>query len=182
MGLGKTLEALAILVSLSQTKRHTALVIVPMSLLSLWESEIKKHVQLEDFTVLRIDTGKQALEYSWNEFQTFNIVLTTKSLLYNQVESYRTALRKPSAKSIPKKGWSFLGIMDLNLSSEIRPWPWAVLDEAHDIRNDKNKISPALCQHIEAHKKLALTGTRIPNDPRDFFALLILLPRRRALA
>ena len=146
--------------------------IVPTSLLSLWENEIKKHVQLEDFTVLRVDTGKQALEYSWDEFQTFNIIVTTKALIYNQIESYRTALSKSSAKLIPRKGWSFLGIMNLNLPSEIRPWSCAVLDEAHDIRNDKNKMSSALCLYIKAHKKLALTGTPIQNDPRDLFALL----------
>ena len=172
MGLGKTLEALAFIVSLCETRRHTALIIAPTSLLSLWESEIVKHIQLEGFTVLRINTGKQALEYSWNEFQNFNIVLTTKMVIYNQIESYRTALRKSSTKLIPKKGWSFLGVIDLKLPSEIKRWPCAVLDEAHDIRNDKNKISSALCQYIKAQKKLALTGTPIQNDPRDLFALL----------
>lgn len=172
MGLSKPLEALAFIVSLCQTKRHTALVIAPTSLLSLWESEIAKHIQLEDLTVLRINTGKQTLEYSCYDFQNFNIVLTTKTIICNQIELYRTALRRSSTKLIPRKGWSFLGVIDLKLPSEIKRWPCAVLDEAHDIRNDKNKILSAPCQYIKAQKKLALTGTPIQNDPWDLFALL----------
>jgi SNF2 family DNA or RNA helicase len=148
MGLGKTIQVSAFLHGLFHSQLiDTALLIMPLSLMSNWESELavwcpKKRVrQFHGAAATREKALSEVLSKS-------GIVLTT----------YETA--QSAFKS-------------LSMSSEDEPLKWDViiLDEGHKIKDPSKKTSKAIAT-FQARSKFILSGTPILNNLKELWALL----------
>ncbi|KAB5572425.1 helicase-like protein [Coniochaeta sp. 2T2.1] len=139
MGLGKTLQIISLILTGGPGQ---TLIIAPVSVMSNWEQQIKRHVLPENAPKVLIYHG--AARASAN-LADYDVV----------VSSYGTL-----ASEGPKK----VGIFNVD-------WRRVVLDEGHTIRNAKTKAAIAACT-LKAQSRWELTGTPIVNNVRDIHSLV----------
>lgn len=137
MGLGKTLQALAFIQSLvNDDDKTTVLVVVPRSLIFNWELEAKKFCpELKILVYSGIDRRKKT-----DPFHDYHIVLTTYSLVRNDIEVLREF-----------------------------HFDYVILDESQAIKNPASLISKAV-KLLKAKNRLIMTGTPIENNTFDLYA------------
>lgn len=78
MGLGKTIQALALMVARKSTDRacKTTLIVCPVALLKQWESEINSKLKASHaLKVYTLHSEKRHIE--WSKLRTYDVVLTT---------------------------------------------------------------------------------------------------------
>ncbi|OAL43119.1 hypothetical protein IQ07DRAFT_593302 [Pyrenochaeta sp. DS3sAY3a] len=161
MGLGKTLSMIALIASDKDINPETSpaiseesgtrslnstLVIVPLSLLAVWETELQSHVH----------GGKMTWQYHHRESKFRlrsgtpppDIVFTT----------YQTVEREQRKKTM----------MSDSLCSF--KWKRIILDEAHIIRNHNTATARAISA-LRATSRWAMSGTPIQNNLTDFLGL-----------
>ena len=169
MGLGKTIEILALLASTKQEAQHfqahrvqdintqsrhflcqtrATLLVVPLSTVQNWESQIREHVKPGTFHS-HIYHGPNRATTAY-ELTKYDVVITT----------YGTV-----ASEALKAGQSFDGPLYQT------KWFRIVLDEAHTIREAKAKQSQAI-YNLWATRHWAVTGTPIQNRIEDLGSLL----------
>lgn len=147
MGLGKTLQSIALIAHLIHDKKLSGqhLVVVPLSVMFNWINEFKKFCPV--IKVRRIhstDAGEQQklIKIMRDEKQT-EVVITT----YDTIKSgMRTAFR------------------DIN-------WRTVILDEGHRIKNEDSDTSQT-CGALRARFKLILTGTPVQNNLHEAWVML----------
>ncbi|KAL1918032.1 uncharacterized protein VTP21DRAFT_3298 [Calcarisporiella thermophila] len=164
MGLGKTLQIIALIVSDPTGKNlvqnpvasdpsysKTTLVVVPLSVIGNWVTQFASHVSPEyEFKGYvyhgpdRNDDPKFLMQHDY--------VITTYSTL--------------SQDDIPKgKGKAKVrGLFGVK-------WRRVVLDEGHLIKNHSTKTAQA-CTALSAERRIILTGTPIQNSLNDLYSML----------
>lgn len=137
MGLGKTLQALTFIQSLvNDNQKTTVLVVVPRSLVFNWELEAKKFCpELEMLVYSGIDRRKKT-----EPFNDYHIVLTTYSLVRNDIETLRNF-----------------------------HFDYVILDESQAIKNPTSLVSKAV-KLLKTTNRLIMTGTPIENNTFDLYA------------
>ncbi|KAG7842720.1 hypothetical protein KL941_005096 [Ogataea angusta] len=169
MGLGKTITTLALILSCHQDKSYTqprrrdryayrtTLVIVPMALLSQWESEFAKangNTQKKCFIYYGSETlGDLSLLLCENPTAPI-MILTT----YGTVQS--------EAARITKTG-NRIGLFSVTFFR-------IIIDEGHNIRNRSAKTTKAV-NSLMSSRKWVLTGTPIVNRLDDLYSLFVFL-------
>ncbi|GMT48138.1 MAG: hypothetical protein IEMM0007_1704 [bacterium] len=142
MGLGKTIQVLAFLTLLKQKKAGCSLLIVPASLLSNWQNEIKRFAPSLNFLIahpgVNPESRKILKEDSFSN--NYDLVITTYAL----IQKY-----------------------DSLKSSD---WYYVILDEAQAIKNPGTKQSRAVKQ-LKSFNRIILTGTPIENRLSDLWSL-----------
>ncbi|PSN61328.1 hypothetical protein BS50DRAFT_504751 [Corynespora cassiicola Philippines] len=161
MGLGKTLSMIALVASdqdendksayipehkAHPNELHSTLIVVPLSLLSVWENQLKTHTHARRVTWFN-HHGKQRLQLS-RATSAPDIVFTT----YQTVES-------ESRNKTLKAGSVFSYF-----------WRRIILDEAHIIRNHKTSTARAISS-LSAWSRWAISGTPVQNELTDFLGL-----------
>ena len=168
MGLGKTIEALALMASTSQeakdfgdikpdrdlggdsilTHSKATLLISPLSAVKNWEDQVHEHTKKGSFKIC-VYHGSNRTQNAW-ELAKSDIVITT----------YGTVASEISGRSA--KG----------SSSPMRQIKWfrIILDEAHTIREGRAAQSQAIFS-LSAARRWCLTGTPIQNRIDDLGAL-----------
>ena len=169
MGLGKTIEALALIVSTKNqaldfsnqqlgrpdpnnpdwiSNAKSTLLITPLSTIKNWEDQIAEHVRPGDLTYC-VYHGSNRIDDPL-ELAEFDVVLTT----------YGTVAADMSNKSSRDR------------LSPIRQLKWfrIVLDEAHTIREQRALQSQAIYS-LSASRRWCLTGTPIQNRMEDLGSL-----------
>lgn len=147
MGLGKTIQVSSFLHGLFGSHLiDTALLIMPLSLMSNWESELakwcpKKRVRLFHGTSTNREKALAEIR------EKSGIILTT----------YETAQ-------------SAFQTLSLDGESPIS-WDVIVLDEGHKIKDPTKKTSKAIAT-FQARSKFILSGTPILNNLKELWALL----------
>ena len=137
MGLGKTLQVLTFIQSLvNNNKDTTVLVVVPRSLVFNWQNEAKKFTP--ELTILEYSGG--AREKNNAEFKNHHIVLTTYSLVRNDIEVL--------------KSFKF---------------DYVILDESQAIKNPTSLISKAV-KLLSTDNRLIMTGTPVENNTFDLYS------------
>jgi hypothetical protein len=86
MGLGKTIQALALMVARKSTDRacKTTLIVCPVALLKQWESEISTKIKVgQALRVYTLHSEKRHID--WSKLRTYDVVLTTFGTLGTEV-------------------------------------------------------------------------------------------------
>jgi SNF2 family DNA or RNA helicase len=148
MGLGKTVQVLALLESRRQARHDdpspthprpgASLAVVPKSLIFNWQNEAARftpEMRVLDYTGTRRKELFDAIE-------EHDLVLTTYGTLLRDITALRTL-----------------------------KFDYAILDEAQAIKNHKSATAKA-CRLLQAQHRLALTGTPIENHVGDLMSLL----------
>jgi SWI/SNF-related matrix-associated actin-dependent regulator of chromatin subfamily A3 len=158
MGLGKTMQMISLLLADRELEvprknavSNTTLILAPLSVMSNWSSQIKRHVkEAHGLKVLTYHGAKKA-SIGPKNIGDWDVVVTT----YDTV-------RAEHKKNNGKKAQS--GIASIH-------WRRIVLDEGHNIRNPASKTATAVYE-LEAQSRWALSGTPIVNSLKDLFSLV----------
>lgn len=135
MGLGKTLQTITLLSAIYPKEKQVSLIVMPKSLLFNWENELKKfNPNISCYTYYE---NKRNLE----EAQKYNLILTTYTVLRNEVERFR------------------------NIS-----FNYVILDESQNIKNINSQSAKAVMS-LKAKNRLALSGTPIENNLSELYSL-----------
>ncbi|KNE69868.1 hypothetical protein AMAG_14715 [Allomyces macrogynus ATCC 38327] len=146
MGLGKTIEMLALIHANPAKKRSRAtLVVVPMSLLGQWESELNAGSLPNTLHVVSYYGQGRALQL---HAKLPTVVVTTYGIV--QTEFDRAPTESPLFS---------------------RVWHRVILDEAQHIKSHTTQTAKACCA-IQAPHRWLLTGTPIVNHLDDLYSLV----------
>jgi non-specific serine/threonine protein kinase len=144
MGLGKTMQVLALLLVLRKTgySNGPSLLVAPASLLANWTSEIERFAPTLKAIVAHpsVLSTKEIQMMDPDSLKETDLVIT----------SYGTLVRVPELLKID--------------------WQLAVLDEAQAIKNATAKQSRAVKQ-LQARARIALTGTPVENRLGDLWSI-----------
>lgn len=160
MGLGKTLTVLAVCEMDEGGGAAPTLIIGPQVLLDRWHDEIQSKIARE--RVVLVYHGPKRKELL-PRMSRANYVLTT----YGTLTSEARALPNLPEQPLPMPTSS---IFDVSFRR-------VVLDEAHEIRNDKTKISIAVTD-LRSDMRWCVTGTPLQNSYQDLFSLFRFLRLR----
>ncbi|KAI8960796.1 SNF2 family N-terminal domain-containing protein [Daldinia sp. FL1419] len=155
MGLGKTIQALALILAhpSRDRSRKTTLIIAPLSLLKQWEREILSKVKPAHRLKTIILHGQAKHAMTVPVLLTYDVVLTT----YGTVTSEHKALKDKRKKPV---------ILGHNAI-----FHRVILDEAHSIKNRRAKSSVAVSK-IKSTYRLCMTGTPFMNNAEEIFPLI----------
>jgi len=147
MGLGKTIQVIALLLLMKREggKAGPALLVLPASLLSNWESEIKKFAPALTFQFAHPSGAssedlKKAAADPEAILSTVDVVLTTYGMVSRQ---------------------QWLSMVN---------WSLVVLDEAQAIKNPSARQTRAVKQ-LKVQARIVLTGTPVENRLTDLWSI-----------
>lgn len=175
MGLGKTISTLSLINSVPLDMRlsfeeessnryasNSSLIVVPMSLLSQWQSEFEKANNNPNHRCIVYygDQTVKDLKPLLCQHRNKNIpivVLTTYGTILK--EYIKALLRKDSSGTLPKTGIYSVKFFRV------------ILDEGHTIRNRSAKTTKAIYE-ISLSRKWVLTGTPVINRLDDLYSIV----------
>lgn len=138
MGLGKTLQASAIVASdiaercdCNNGKSPLSLIICPSTLVGHWAYEIEKFIDESVIVTLQYVGSVQERALLQGQFNKCNVIITSYDVIRKDID--------------------YLGKL---------AWNYCILDEGHIIKNPKSKITCAVKQ-LKAEHRLILSGTPI---------------------
>ncbi|EKG14829.1 SNF2-related protein [Macrophomina phaseolina MS6] len=160
MGLGKTVQIISLIMAdraLNQSDQNSeaTLILAPLSVMSNWSSQIKRHVKPQHELRVLIYHGTRKKPIDPKEIRNYDVVITT----------YETAMAEFWAKhcknnqTVPRQN----GLFSVH-------WRRVVLDEGHNIRNPASKKAVAAV-NLMARSRWVLTGTPIINTLKDLYSL-----------
>ncbi|MFH1083575.1 MAG: DEAD/DEAH box helicase [Pseudomonadota bacterium] len=148
MGLGKTIQLLAFLNIIRSGSKESgrpnkaSLLVIPASLISNWDNEIKRFSPAVKYYVAHPagDLKKNGAYEDDKSLDAFDLVITTYALVqkYEWLQSYS--------------------------------WNYIILDEAQAIKNPGTKQSKAI-KNLTSNNRIIMTGTPIENRLSDLWSL-----------
>lgn len=131
MGLGKTLQVISLCLTGGP---GTTLIVAPVSVMSNWEQQAKRHVKPEFAPKVLIYHGN--VKASAEDLMKYDIVVTSYGKLAREMDD---------------------GVDKVLLAPKAE-WRRVVLDEGHTIRNAKTKLAAAACS-LKSQSRWVLSGT-----------------------
>jgi SWI/SNF-related matrix-associated actin-dependent regulator of chromatin subfamily A3 len=159
MGLGKTIQTISLIMADRELDRkaagacNTTLILAPVSVMSNWSTQMKKHVKPEHALRIMFWHGLRKELITPKTIENYDVVIST----YDSVSSDFYSQKSPN---VPRKS----GVFSVT-------WRRVILDEAHAIRNPKAKRTVAVT-NLLAQSRWALTGTPIINTLKDLYSLV----------
>lgn len=159
MGMGKTIQAVSLIMSDFPAKAP-ALVVVPPVALMQWQSEIESYTDGKlSVLVYHISANPKCKNMTIKDLKKYNVIMVS----YSSLESM---YRKES------KGWNRNdGIVKEDSVLHAIHYHRIILDEAHSIKTRTTGVARA-CFALQADFKWCLSGTPVQNRIGEFFSLL----------
>ncbi|KAI2464098.1 SNF2 family N-terminal domain-containing protein [Annulohypoxylon bovei var. microspora] len=157
MGLGKTIQALALILAHKSTDlaHKTTLIVAPLSLLKQWEREIQTKVKPAYKLTTLLYHGTDKRKVSIAKLLTYDVVLTT----YGTIAWEYKAIDEGKKNKRPV------------ILSKDALFHRVILDEAHHIKTRTGKSSEGASM-IKANYRLCMTGTPFMNKVGEIFPLI----------
>ena len=187
MGLGKTMQTIALLVAVSEAARSKkkaiyrqvpshlrpegiwerslrAMILCPPALIENWHREINQWAPRMLGHIFSLDSGHQATRT--NQLEEWMRLGGVVLLGYQKFRSM--VLQKPIAKQK-----SVMSDEDQRrLKQMLLEGPEIVVaDEAHNLKNTRSGIGKAVAE-MKTHSRIGLTGTPMSNDVEEIYALI----------
>ncbi|KAF2175277.1 hypothetical protein K469DRAFT_702383 [Zopfia rhizophila CBS 207.26] len=164
MGMGKTIQAVSLIMSDYPAKQPTLVVVPPVALIQ-WSNEIREYTDGKLKVLVYHGTNAQCKKLSVKDLKKYDVIMVS----YNSLESLH---RKET------KGWS----RGENIIKEASPlhaitYHRLILDEAHSIKSRTTGVAKA-CFALKGTYKWCLSGTPVQNRIGEFFSLLRFLEVR----
>ena len=159
MGLGKTIEGLAIAGKFKeQGKVNRCLIVCPATLKMQWGQEIEKFTH-ENYVIIDGDRNKRAKQYQKARDENIMYTIVNYELLYQRMPT-----------GVDKKGKKIKGdYLDVSWINAVG-YDMIILDEAHRMKNPDTQTSMAI-REIQPAYRLLMTGTPIEKDLQNIFQL-----------
>jgi DNA repair protein RAD16 len=159
MGMGKTIQAVSLIMS-DYPAKAPALVVVPPVALMQWKAEIEAYTNGKlSVLVYHVSANPGCRKLSIKELKKYNVIMVS----YSGLESM---YRKES------KGWNRNdGIVKEDSVLHAIHYHRIILDEAHSIKSRTTGVARA-CFALQADYKWCLSGTPVQNRIGEFFSLL----------
>jgi DNA repair protein RAD16 len=163
-GMGKTIQAVSLIMSDYPAKEPTLVVVPPVALMQ-WSNEIREYTDGKLKVLVYHGTNTKCKNMSVKDLRKFDVIMVS----YNSLESLH---RKET------KGWS----RGENIVKEASPlhaitYHRLILDEAHSIKSRTTGVAKA-CFALKGKYKWCLSGTPVQNRIGEFFSLLRFLEVR----
>ncbi|KAE8394783.1 SNF2 family N-terminal domain-containing protein [Aspergillus alliaceus] len=164
MGMGKTIQAVSLLMS-DYPVGQPSLVVVPPVALMQWQSEIKEYTNGQLKVLVYHNSNSKVKSLSEKDLQAYDVIMIS----YSGLESIH---RKEW------KGWNRGdGIVKEDSIIHSIHYHRLILDEAHSIKQRTTSVARA-CFALKANYKWCLSGTPVQNRIGEFFSLLRFLEVR----
>ncbi|KIW97302.1 uncharacterized protein Z519_02694 [Cladophialophora bantiana CBS 173.52] len=154
MGLGKTIQIISLIMADPHKNEDPTLIVAPLSVMSNWSTQAAVHVKNKYAPRILTYHGAGNKELSPGQLKEYDIVITTYQTMTQELFPYgkTAALPTPASKGLFSVTWRRI-----------------ILDEGHQIRNPKSKMSQAACT-LQAKSRWILTGTPIVNSLKDLYS------------
>ncbi|CAE6445882.1 unnamed protein product [Rhizoctonia solani] len=152
MGMGKTIQTLALLVS---DRRKPNLVVAPTVALMQWKNEIEAHT--EGFKVYMFHGGSR--EKNTKELGKYDVVLTTYAVMESSFRKQVSGFKRKG--EIVKEKSPLHGVK----------WRRIILDEAHNIKERSTNTAKAAFE-LKSDYKWCLSGTPLQNRVGELYSLV----------
>lgn len=164
MGMGKTIQAVSLIMSDYPAKAPTLVVVPPVALMQ-WSNEIKEYTDGKLKVLVYHGTNAKCKKMTVKDLKKFDVIMVS----YNSLESLH---RKET------KGWN----RGEDIIKEASPlhaihYHRLILDEAHSIKSRTTGVAKA-CFALKGTYKWCLSGTPVQNRIGEFFSLLRFLEVR----
>ncbi|EDU40690.1 HepA Superfamily II DNA RNA helicase SNF2 family [Pyrenophora tritici-repentis] len=164
MGMGKTIQAVSLIMSDYPAKQPTLVCVPPVALMQ-WSNEIREYTDNKLKVLVYHGTNAKCKKMTVKELKSYDVIMVS----YNSLESLH---RKET------KGWS----RGEDIIKEASPlhaihYHRLILDEAHSIKSRNTGVAKA-CFALTSNYKWCLSGTPVQNRIGEFFSLLRFLEVR----
>ena len=164
MGMGKTIQAVSLIMSDYPAKAPTLVCVPPVALMQ-WSNEIREYTENKLNVLVYHGTNAKCKKMTVKDLKKFDVIMVS----YNSLESLHR-------KEV--KGWS----RGEDIVKEASPlhaihFHRLILDEAHSIKSRNTGVAKA-CFALTGTYKWCLSGTPVQNRIGEFFSLLRFLEVR----
>jgi len=164
MGMGKTIQAVSLIMSDHPAKEPTLVLVPPVALMQ-WSKEISEYTNGKLKVLVVHNTNTKSKNLTVKTIRSYDVVIMS----YNSLESM---FRKQ------EKGWT----RGEDIVKEKSPMHTVkfhrlILDEAHSIKQRTTGVAKA-CFALKGEYKWCLSGTPVQNKIGEFFSLLRFLEVR----
>ncbi|KAF2832307.1 hypothetical protein CC86DRAFT_366141 [Ophiobolus disseminans] len=159
MGLGKTIQTISLVMADRGLGRqapdacNATLILAPVSVMSNWSTQMKKHIKPEHALRVMFWHGTRKQPITPKQIENYDVVISTYDSVSSEWYSQKST-------NLPRKS----GVYSIK-------WRRIILDEGHSIRNPKAKRTIAV-SNLLAQSRWALTGTPIINNLKDLYSLI----------
>ncbi|KAF2876283.1 SNF2 family N-terminal domain-containing protein [Massariosphaeria phaeospora] len=159
MGLGKTIQVISLIMADRALGRRAkdicdaTLILAPVSVMSNWSTQMKKHIKEEYGLRVMFYHGTRKQPITPQQIQKYDVVISTYDSVSSEWHSQKSTI-------LPRKS----GVFSVK-------WRRVILDEGHNIRNPKAKKTIAVTS-LMAQSRWVLTGTPIINNLKDLYSLV----------
>ena len=164
MGMGKTIQAVSLIMSDYPAGNPTLVVVPPVALMQ-WQNEIEQYTHGKLKVLVYHNTNPKVKTLKLKDLRVYDVIMIS----YSGLESI---YRKES------KGWKRDdGLVKENSKIHAIYYHRLILDEAHNIKTRTTSVAKA-CFALQADYKWCLSGTPVQNRIGEFFSLLRFLEIR----
>ncbi|CEP18383.1 hypothetical protein [Parasitella parasitica] len=155
MGMGKTIQTIALLLS---DKQKPNLVIAPTVAIMQWKDEILKHTN--NALSVHVFHGQNRTKKQ-SDLEKYDVVLSTYSIMESAFRRQEYGVKKTGHAAIYK---------EKSILHKVK-WHRVILDEAHNIK-DRSSNTARSVFNVHGTFKWSLTGTPLQNRVGELYSLI----------